>query len=418
MDREKLVHLQLAKLRAGLAEILPRNAFYARKLGCSSRLASLPDLAALPFTTKQELLDDQAAHPPYGTNLTYPLERYARLHQTSGTSGRALRWLDTRESWDWFMQCWRQKYEMVGLGPSDRLFFPFSFGPFIGFWAAFESACQLGNFCIPGGGMSSSARIRFLLEHHATIICCTPTYGLRLVEVAKEEKIDLAAGAVRALIVAGEPGGSIPAVRKRLEEGWGARVFDHTGMTEIGSLGMECVENPGGVHILETDCIPEVIDPQSGQPAIEGELVLTNLGRWGSPLIRYRTGDRVIVDPQPCLCGRPFIRLKGGILGRTDDMLFIRGNNVYPSAIEDVLRRFPEVGEFRIEVDESSALTELRLVLEAARSLALEPSLPRISTTIRDALNFRPELVVVPEGTLPQSEMKSRRVVRKLSEAK
>jgi phenylacetate-CoA ligase len=415
MDREALTTLQLSRLRADLAEILPRNAFYARKLGESPpKLESLADLAALPFTTKQELLDDQAANPPYGTNLTYPLGCYFRLHQTSGTSGRPLRWLDTPESWQWFMECWRQKYDMIGLRPEDRLFFPFSFGPFIGFWAAFEAACKRGNFCVPGGGMSSAARLRFLLDHNATIICCTPTYGLRLLDVAKQDGLDLASSAVRALIVAGEPGGSIPAVRKRLEEGWGARVFDHTGMTEIGSLGMECVENSGGVHMLETECIPEVIDPGSGKavsPGTEGELVLTNLGRWGSPLIRYRTGDRVIADPAPCPCGRPFMRLKGGILGRTDDMIFVRGNNVYPSAIEDVLRRFPEIEEFRIEVDETAALAELRLVIEAKGPASL---VDRVRDAIKNAFQFRPDVNLAPPGTLPRSEMKSQRLVRKM----
>jgi phenylacetate-CoA ligase len=422
---DELRDQQLQKLRIGLTEILPRNRFYTRKLGQSPpKLDSLADLAALPFTTKPELIDDQAEHPPYGTNLTYPIGRYCRLHQTSGTSGKPLRWLDTRESWDWFMQCWRQKYEMIGLRPEDRLFFPFSFGPFIGFWAAFEAACRLGNLSLAGGGLSSSARARFLLEHQATIVCCTPTYGLRLIEVAKEEGIDLSPGpsphrggerrGVRAVIVAGEPGGSIPSVRQRLEEGWGARVFDHTGMTEIGSLGMECAENPGGVHMLETECIPEVIDPATQRavsPGVEGELVLTNLGRWGSPLIRYRTGDRVVADPAPCPCGRPFMRLKGGILGRTDDMIFIRGNNVYPSAIEDVLRGFPEIGEFRIEVSEQTALAELRLIIEAGDRAGLAE---RVCLAVRDALNFRPEVAIVPPGTLPRSEMKSRRVVRKI----
>jgi phenylacetate-CoA ligase len=427
MDREALTQLQLSRLRAGLAEILPRNAFYARKLGSSPpRVDSLADLTALPFTTKQELLEDQLAALPYGTNLTYPLEHYVRLHQTSGTKGPPLRWLDTPESWQWFMECWRQKYDMIGLRADDRLMFPFSFGPFIGFWAAFEAACKRGNLCLAGGGMSSVARLRFLLDHHATIICCTPTYGLRLLEVAKAESLDLASSPVRALIVAGEPGGNITSVRQRLEEGWGARVFDHTGMTEIGSLGMECVENPGSVHMLETECIPEVVDPASGRAVaagIGGELVLTNLGRWGSPLIRYRTGDLVIADPHPCPCGRPFLRLKKGILGRTDDMIFIRGNNVYPSAIEDVLRRFPEIEEFRIEVDQRAALAELRIIIETQNSPVAdapgssgrgEGLAERVRDAIKHAFQFRPDVTFVPPGTLPRSEMKSQRVVRKM----
>jgi phenylacetate-CoA ligase len=313
------------------------------------------------------------------------------------------------------MRCWGIKYDMISLTPADRLFFPFSFGPFIGFWAAFEAAARKGNLVLPTGGMTSVARLRFLIEHRATIVCCTPTYALRLAQVALEEKIHLASSAVHTLIVAGEPGGSVPATRQRIEKAWGARVYDHTGMTEIGSLGMECTENPGGVHLLETECIPEVIDPATGgqvPPGREGELVLTNLGRWGSPLIRYRTGDRVLVDPDPCPCGRPWLRLKGGILGRTDDMLFIRGNNVYPSTLEGIIRRFAEVEEFRLIIDQTGPMTSLLIELDGSRAGA--GLAERVQHAIRDELLFRPEVQLVPPGTLPRAEMKSQRVVRKM----
>lgn len=436
-SRDELTRLQFDKLRAMLDAILPSNAFYAKKLS-EARWVARPEyskgvpgsprpsknqgvpptveLQQLPFTTKQELVDDQAAQPRYGTNLTYPLTRYCRLHQTSGTKGRPLVWLDTAESWQWFMDCWQQKYDTIGLTPEDRLLFPFSFGPFIGFWAAFESAVRRGNLCLAAGGMTSAARLHFLVDHEVTLVCCTPTYALRLAEVAEQENIDLRGSPVRALIVAGEPGGSIPSTRRRIEEAWGARVFDHSGMTEIGSLAIECAANPGGMHLLETECIAEVIDPQTGKPVPpgqEGELVLTNLGRWGSPLIRYRTGDRVIIDPAPCPCGSIFLRLKGGILGRTDDMIFIRGNNVYPSTLEEIIRRFPDVGEYRIEVDQSGSMTSLHIQVENKQSPADVELAKRIGETIRAELLFRPEVSVVAPGTLPRSEMKARRVVWK-----
>jgi phenylacetate-CoA ligase len=421
MDQAALTTLQLSRLREMLQAILPVNPFYQRKLSAidPTQLLSLADLRRLPFTTKDELLADQAAHPPYGTNLTYPLTRYCRLHQTSGTAtGQPLRWLDTPESWQWFLECWRLKYEVIGLKPEDRLFFPFSFGPFIGFWAAFEGAVRLGNLCLPGGGMSSAARLRFMLDNSATVVCCTPTYALRLAEVAQREGIDLAGSPVRILIVAGEPGGSIPATRSRIEQAWGARVFDHSGMTEMGSCTIECQENPGGVHVLETEFIPEVIDAATGEPVgagQEGELVLTNLGRWGSPLIRYRTGDRVVADPSPCPCGRSWLRLQGGILGRTDDMMVIRGNNVYPSALENIIRRFPAVEEFSIEVADTGALTSLRLLLECQPAAPAQSLATEVSDKIRTELNFRAEVTVVPAGTLPRSEMKARRLVRKMT---
>src|SRR5262249_12856415 len=175
------------------------------------------DLQRLPLTTKSEILADQAAQPPYGTNLTYEVSRYSRLHQTSGTTGVPLRWLDTPASWDLILENWRQLFGLMGLRREDRLLFPFSFGPSLGFWAGFEGAHRLGNLCIAAGGMSSTARLNLLLENRVTIVCCTPTYALRLAEVAAEQKVDLTAGGVRAVLVAGEPGGNIPATRRRIE---------------------------------------------------------------------------------------------------------------------------------------------------------------------------------------------------------
>ncbi len=407
----RLTTLQRERWDALVAEILPRNAFYAARLAGSDSA----DPARLPPTTKADLLHDQAAHPPYGTVLTYPRERYCRLHQTSGTSGRPLRWLDTPDSWNWMLDCWDRMFAMMGLRPDDRLFFAFSFGPFLGFWTAFEAAARAGWFCLPGGGMSSGARLRLLLDNEATVLFCTPTYALRLAEVGRAEGIDLATSPVRAVVVAGEPGGSIPATRGRIEAAWGGRVFDHSGMTEIGPMAIECPANPAGLHVLESDYVAEVIDPSTGQPVPAGdvgELVVTNLGRLGSPLIRYRTGDLVRVDPKPCPCGSPFLRLDGGILGRADDMIHLRGNNVYPGALEALLRRFPEVAEYRVEVDQSAALTALRVEVEPINGGGAD-LVERVDRAIRDEFLFRAEVRLVAPGSLPRFEMKARRFVKK-----
>jgi phenylacetate-CoA ligase len=401
-----------------LRTILPTHRFYARKFAG----LALDDWAKLPFTTKDELLASQAAHPPYGELLTYPQERYPRLHQTSGTQGTPLRWLDTPESWERMLGSWRTMFDIVGVTAADRLLFAFSFGPFLGFWTAFEAASRMGCLCLAAGGLSSGARLRMLLDNRATVLLCTPTYALHLAQFAQEQRIDIRKS-VRLIIVAGEPGGSIPATRACIEEAWQARVLDHSGMTEIGPLAIECLPNPAGLHILEDDFVAEVIDPATGAVILPsplrrrggwgegesgqlGELVLTNLGRVGSPLIRYRTGDLVRVDPSPCPCGRKLMRLAGGIIGRTDDMIAIRGNNVYPSAIENVIRRFAEVVEYRITVDRRPALAEMRIEIEAA-----DASLPsRIGDAIRDDLMFRADVVQVAPGTLPRFEMKARRV--------
>jgi phenylacetate-CoA ligase len=418
LERPALADLQWERLRTLLNDILPQNRFYAQKLAQAgvdpAAIESAADLARLPYTTKEELVADQERHPPYGQVLTYPLTRYSRLHQTSGTVGRPLRWLDTLESWNRLLECWEVMYRIVGLKPEDRLFFPFSFGPFLGFWTAFDAACRRGNLCLPGGGMSSTARLRFLLDHQVTVVLCTPTYALRLAEVAEQEGIDLAGSGVRMVIVAGEPGGSIPATRQRIETVWGARVFDHNGLTEVGPVGIECLENPAGIHLLETEYLAEVHDPDTGRPVAAGqvgELVLTNFVRWGSPLLRYRTGDLVRAGDRPCPCGRILMRLEGGILGRTDDMIHLRGNNLYPSALEAVIHRFPEVAEYRVEVDRSGPL--------AALCVEVEPSVPergsaladQVGRAIRDELLFRAEVRAVPPGTLPRFEMKARRVV-------
>jgi phenylacetate-CoA ligase len=437
MERRSLSALQAAKLRALLGAVLESNAFYRQKLedagfdrGLLESEAPLERLLpALPFTRKAELERDQAEHPPYGTNLTFPLSSYNRLHQTSGTSGGApLRWLDTAESWSWFLGCWEQVYAAARVEARDRLFFPFSFGPFLGFWGAFEAAFRRGSFCLAGGGMTTEARLRAILEHRITVIACTPTYALRLAEAAAAEGIDIRGSAVRALLVAGEPGGSIEATRRRIESAWGARSYDHSGMTEIGAYAFECHEAPGGLHLIEEEFIGEVLEPSSENPAAggkTGELVLTNLGRTGSPLLRYRTGDLVRAGDGPCACGRAGLRFEGGILGRLDDMLFIRGNNVYPSAVEAVIRRFPEVAEYRVRVLQSGPMSDLQVEIEpfppapAGVAGSVEGAgqgdadlARRVARALQDALLFRVEVQTVAPGALPRFDMKACRFLR------
>jgi len=416
LDSDALRAVQRGRLAKLLAELLDKNAFYRRKLQ-SVRFDPRSDpMDVLPFTTRQELEADQAANPPYGTNLTYPIERYSRYCQTSGSSGRAMRWLDTPQSWAWVGKCWGTIFGAAGLRPDDRLFFAFSFGPFLGFWGAFDSAVAHGFLSIPAGGMSTISRLAMIRDNQATVVLCTPTYALRMAEVAKQEGIDLANSSVRALIVAGEPGGSIPETRRAIESAWGARLFDHSGMTEVGPMSFECIPAPGGMHVIETEYIVEVIDPATGQALPDGqrgEMVVTNLGRVGSPLIRYRTGDQVRLVRGRCHCGRCFARLDGGILGRADEMFIVRGNNVFPTAVEAVLRRFPEIGEFRLNVVEDGALTQVRLDIEPAADTQDPSALcQRVVRTLQEALSFRAEVQAVPSGSLPRFEMKAQRFVR------
>jgi phenylacetate-CoA ligase len=409
---------QLARVRSLIGAVLPGNRFYARKLAglTANDLRTPDDFARLPFTTKAELAADQDEYPPYGSALTFPVEKYCRLHQTSGTStGSPLRWLDTPDSWEWLLDCWRVSFPFMGLTPRDKVYFPFSFGPFLGFWTAFEAATRAGFLCIPGGGMTSTARLRFLLEHACTVVFATPTYALHLAELAAKEGIDLARSPVRAVVVAGEPGGNIPATRERIETVWGARVFDHYGMTEVGPVAVEAADQRGTMYLLESEYLAEVLTPDTNTPAPPGEigeLVLTNLGRVGSPLVRYRTGDMVRVATNADPAGRTWRRLGGGILGRADDMIHVRGNNLYPGAIEAIVRRFPQVAEYRIVVDHAGPLADLRLEVEPAAGDGRELA-ENVSRAVRDELLFRVEVRAVACGSLPRFEMKAKRLVHK-----
>jgi phenylacetate-CoA ligase len=407
---------QMARLSQLIRQIHGRNPFYTRKLDSAGirRGAFDPvvDFAKLPLTTKDELVADQQTSPPWGTVLTESIDRYTRYNQTSSTTGRPLRWLDTNESWQWLLECWKAVYRAAYIGSHDRILFPFSFGPFLGFWTAFEAGCQIDAHCIPAGGLSSQARLALIDTLAPTVICCTPTYALRLAEVAADGGKSLTTSSVRVLIVAGEPGGSITSTRERIETAWGARVIDHHGLTEAGPISFECWESPGSLHLNECEYICEVLEPESDREVPDGtrgELVMTNLGRTASPVIRYRTGDIVVRRNGRCACGRTLARLEGGVLSRVDDMLNIRGVNVYPSAVEDVVRRFKGVVEYRATIATKSALRELSLEIELAPE---SPSIDeQIRGALRDALGLTVHVRVVGAGVLPRFEMKAQRFV-------
>jgi len=422
LDRAAIERDQISKLRVLLAELIPGNPFYCSKLqsaGIDSEISNLYDfLEGLPLTSKKELVDDQRRTPPYGSNLTYPLERYTRFSQTSATSGTPMGWLDAPESWQWMLGNWRRIYHSAGVSRGDRLFFAFSFAPFLGFWTAFEAAVQMGCLCIPGGGLSSASRLKLIREHRVTVLLCTPTYALRLAQVASEEKMDLKQGEVKKIIVAGEPGGSVPSLRARIERLWpGAAVVDHHGMTETGPVSYGCPVRPDVLHVMESAYIPEVLDPSSGRrvpPGEKGELILTSLGRTGSPLLRYRTGDLVEAAPeQPCQCGTYELALQGGILGRTDDMIIVRGVNIYPSAVDEILHQFEEVAEYRVEINTTQVLPELKIQIEPSLQVKdLEVLIRRIESSLHKAFALRIPVQSAPVGSLPRFEMKAVRWVR------
>ena len=405
--------IQLLKFGSQLTTVLGSNTFYRKKLADagvarSSDVRTMDDFRRLPLTTKSELAEDQIRHRPYGSNLTFSLDKYTKIHQTSGTTGEPLRCLDTEESWNWWANCWQAVYRATGVTPLDRVFFAFSFGPFIGFWSAYEGARQYGALAVPGGGMSSLQRLKAILTNDISVLICTPTYALHLAEVAAEEGVDIQNSNVRVTIHAGEPGASIPATKKRIEEAWGARCYDHAGATEVGAWGFECQEQDG-LHINEAEFLAEVLDPETGEPAEEGELVITNLGRVGMPVIRYRTGDRVKLDHDRCRCGRGYRRLAGGVIGRVDDALIVRGVNIFPSAVENLVRRHSEVGEFAIDVYRRDSLDDLEVRIEVTEG-STDDVVADVEKELRMGLGIRIRVEAVPFGTLPRFDLKARRI--------
>ena len=425
--REVIRAEQLQSLNELLRQVIPANPFYTRKILESSAPREYADLESFtkqfPFTTKQEIAQDQEEHPLYGRNLTFPLEHYSRFHQTSGTSGKPLRWLDTRESWEELTRSWLEVYRAAGVTSKDVAYFAFSFGPFLGFWLAFDAGERLGALCIPGGGLSTVGRLKTILETRATILCCTPSYAIHLADAARNENIDLRQGNVRLIIVAGEPGGSLPATRAQIERLWpGAKVFDHHGMTETGPVTYECPAHPCRLHVVQWAFIAEVIKPETGEPADSGsvgELVLTTLKRVGSPLIRYRTGDLVQLAAHhaqnaPCECGRYDLALEGGILGRTDDMIVVRGVNIYPTAVEQIIREFPEVAEYQVHVARKSALTEMHVLVEPTReTLHVAELVAKIEKALQGSLSLRIPVTTAAPNSLPRAELKAKRWIKK-----
>jgi phenylacetate-CoA ligase len=405
LDRAALEEHQLARLNVLLAKILPENQFYAAKLaGVKLPLRSLDEFRRLPLTTKEELVIDGAPHSA-PANLTWPLERYVRYHQTSGTHGRPMPVFDSAEDWQWWIDCWQYVLDAAEITAADRAMLAFSFGPFIGFWTAHDALAARGVLVIPGGGMSSRARLDLIERTGATALFCTPTYALHLVEVAAECKFNLARCSIEKIVVAGEPGGSISSIRASIESAWGARLIDHAGASEVGPWGYASADQRG-VHVLESEFIAEFL-PVDGEAEASGfrQLMLTSLGRPGLPVIRYRTRD-VVRPSWPSEGSNRFVVLEGGVLGRADDMMIIRGVNVFPTGVEQILRSFPEVVEYRMTARKNGAMDEL--IVDVEDHLG-QPE--RIAAELYLRLGLRIEVRLAPPVSLPRFEGKGRRFV-------
>lgn len=418
VDRPRLRELQDERLHALLREI-GGNQFYQEKFHIAGipieEIGTLEELKKIPFTTKSDLIAEQQTHPPYGRLLTYPITRYRYLHQTSGTTFQPIKSLDTKEDWEGWLRCWGYVYRAAGVREDDLVFCAFSFGPYISHWAAIEGARHIGALALSGGGLNSEQRLRQIIDNRCTVLVCTPTYALHLAEVAASLGIDLRKSAIRISIHAGEPGASVPAVKQCIEREWGAESFDHAGATEVGAWAFDCQARSGSIHLNELEFAFEVIDPETHKPAepgTRGELVITNLTRTGMPVLRYRTGDLVELDIEPCACGRSLNRIRGGVLGRADDMLIVRGVNLYPAVIDNLLRGCPGVAEYEVEIRRIGGMDELLLKIEARNGEPFSSIERAVLAEFRSQLNIRVGVEEAAAGSLPRYEFKARRYKR------
>lgn len=425
LARERLSELQLAKLRVQCEWAAARSPWHRRRFAehgfDPSALHSLDDLRRIPILTRDEWMASQDAAPPYGELPTIGTPGAIRVHTTSGTTGRGpLRALDSRKDWAWIAEMWAYAIWGCGVRPSDTAYIAFGYGSFIGFWGLHYAMEKVGVLNVPGGAQTTEARVRQIVDFGATVVASTPTYALRLAQEASSLGIDLRGSSVRRLILSGEPAGSIPQTKALIEEQWGAKAFDTAGMTEIGTIMVfECSHQPGGTHLIEDHMIEEVVDPESLKPldyGDRGERVVTSFGRGTIPLLRYRTGDLVCrVPASRCTCGRGFDLYEGGILGRVDDMKIVRGTNVYPRAIEAIVREFEEVDEFQAVIthegirDEITLRVELKTESGSDRWDALADDLHRRLALAHEGLNFRVE--EAGAGELPRFELKAKRTV-------
>ncbi|HSC03014.1 MAG TPA: AMP-binding protein [Solirubrobacteraceae bacterium] len=425
LDRERIEALQLAKLRRHCEWAAARSPWYRRRFASDGfdpgQLSSLADLRRIPLLTRDDWMASQEAKPPYGEIPVIAGEGAIRIHTTSGTTGRGpLRALDSRKDWAWIAEMWCYAIWGCGIRPADTAYIAFGYGSFIGFWGLHYAMEKIGVLNVPGGAQSTEARVLQIVDFGATVLAATPTYAIRLAQEAERLGIDLGDSSVERLILSGEPAGSIPQTKALIEELWGARAFDTAGMTEIGTIMVfECAQQPGGTHIIEDHVLEEVLDPDTLEPVgygERGERVVTSFGRGAVPLLRYRTGDLVCrVPADRCSCGRGFDIYEGGILGRVDDMKVIRGTNVYPRAIEAIVREFPEVEEFQTVISHEGIRDEITLRLEMKPDWspgawdALRDSVHRRLGHAHEGLNFRIERVRA--GELPRFELKAKRMI-------
>jgi phenylacetate-CoA ligase len=421
LPHEKIRDLQLRKFRKIFEWGYEKSKFHRTlydKAGIKpADIRTFEDIRRIPTVEKSMMRDIQRKDPfPYGDALCVPLDEVAEFRQTSGTTGQPVYQADTWQDWEWWSECWSYILWAQGYRPSDRVFLPFGYNVFVAFWAGHYAVEKIGAEIVPGGVLDTQARILKIQELKCSALMATPTYVLGMADTARKMGIDPVSLGIRKITCAGEPGASIPTTKKRMEDAWGAKVYDHAGATEIGAWCFECTAQSGGLHVNEAFFLVEIQDVETGgyieEPGRRGKMIITALDRQAQPCIRFDSKDIIEWSAQPCPCGRTFRLIKGGVIGRADDITKVKGVLLSPSAIEEVVRGMDGLGnEFEVIVDKDGDIDRISLKVEIVKGR--EGERKQIEARLKDQLRLKTNLGYILEfhdyGTLPRYDVKAKR---------
>ena len=422
LDREQLRELQLKKFKRIFKWAYDNSKFhrslYDQAGMTPDDIKSFEDISRIPKVEKSMMQSIQRKDPfPYGDALCVPLEDVTEYRQTSGTTGQPVYQPDTWQDWEWWSECWAYILWAQGYRPNDRVFIPFGYNIFVAFWAGHYAAEKLGCEVVPGGVLDTQARILKMQELKATAMMATPTYVLGMAATAQNKMgIDPTELGITKITCAGEPGASIPATKKRMQDAWNAKVYDHAGATEIGAWSFECSAQPYGTHVNEAFFLVEIEDIDTGEiieePGRRGKMVITALDRIAQPCVRFDSKDVIEWAEAPCDCGRTFRVIKGGVVGRADDITKVKGVLLAPSAIEAAVRDVQGLGdEFEVIVDKVGDTDRIQLKVELAPGFEgkREEVEPVLVDQLRLKTNLRYNIEFFDYGELPRYEVKAKR---------
>ena len=419
---EKIKELQLKKFRRILEWAYNNSPFYNKLYKGAGiepgDIKKYEDIGKVPKTDKGMLRDVQQNEPfPYGDILAVPLSEVTEFRQTSGTTGTPVYQADTWQDWEWWSECWSYILYAQGYRDTDRVFIPFGYNIFVAFWAGHYAAEKIGSEVVPGGALDTEARILKMQELKCTAFMTTPTYVLGMADTARKMGINPASDLfIKKITCAGEPGASIPTTKKRIEEAWGAKVYDHIGATEIGAWSYECTHQPGGLHVNEAFFIVEIEDAETGEiitePNKRGKMIITALDRMGKPCIRFDSKDIIKWADYTCDCGRTFRIIDGGVIGRTDDITKVKGVLLAPTSIEEVVRSIPEcANDYQVTVCKKGDIDDILLEVELMPEC--ENREQDVYNQLKDQLRVRVNLGFRIEfhsyGSLPRYDLKAKR---------